>query len=60
MNGVKVTEIDIRWTPRKHGESKYGIMDRLLPTIHDLFLLLFSRKKVLDNKTREYTIKEQW
>ena len=60
MSGIKVTEIEVRWTPRQHGESKYGIVDRLLPTINDLFLLLFNRKKVLENENREYRIKERW
>jgi glycosyltransferase involved in cell wall biosynthesis len=58
MRGAKIAEMNVRWVQRRYGESKYGIMDRLLPTAGALFMLLFRRKKVLENREREYRIKE--
>jgi glycosyltransferase involved in cell wall biosynthesis len=58
MRGAKIAEMNVRWAQRRHGESKYGVVDRLLPTAGALFMLLFRKKKALENREREYRIKE--
>jgi glycosyltransferase involved in cell wall biosynthesis len=58
MKKVRMAEIPVRWFHRKHGESKYRIIDRLFSTVSDFFMLLFKREKVLENRDREYRIKE--
>ena len=60
MKEVRMAEIPVRWFHRKHGESKYRIIDRLFSTVRDFFMLFFKREKVLENRDREYRIKEQW
>ncbi|UCB44937.1 MAG: glycosyltransferase family 2 protein [Spirochaetota bacterium] len=58
LKGAKIGEIDVRWVERSHGESKYGVMDRLFPTIKELLILVFKKKMVLMNRDREYRIQE--
>lgn len=43
LNGAKVTEVNVKHHPRKHGQSKYNL-NRSTKVINDLILLLFQRK----------------
>ena len=36
MRGFKVVEIPVRHRPRKHGESKYGVWNRVFKGLRDL------------------------
>ena len=60
MKGASIAEADVRYTQRKQGRSKYGVVDRMFSTSADFFELLFKRRKVLENIEREYIIKELW
>jgi len=53
MNGYSVTQVKVNHRPRIHGETKYGVFDRLRATLPDLFAVRWMQKRV----TR-YSVKE--
>lgn len=38
FNGMKITEVETNWYPRKHGRSKYGVL-RIVEALKDLLIL---------------------
>lgn len=50
MQGAKVTEIEVKHLPRKHGRSKYNIRNRLLMSFLDLLFVVWMKKRNLDYK----------
>lgn len=43
LQGAKITQVDVKHHPRKHGKSKYGI-NRTFKVMSDLVLMVFMRK----------------
>jgi len=43
LDGARITQVDVKHHPRKHGKSKYGI-GRTFRVISDLLLVLFFKK----------------
>lgn len=50
MQGGKLREVPVRHRPRLHGESKYGIQNRLWVGIADLFAVRWMQKRWIDNR----------
>ena len=53
MEGARVTELPVSHRPRRHGRSKYGIADRLLVGLEDVFAVRWMQKRQLDWRLRE-------
>jgi glycosyltransferase involved in cell wall biosynthesis len=47
MEGYKVVEIPVTNNPRLHGESKYGVWNRLFKSFHDLLAIRWMKSRVL-------------
>ena len=47
MHGFRVTEVPIRHHPRAHGQSKYGVGNRLFTGLYDMFAVRWMRSRVL-------------
>lgn len=47
MEGFRVREIPVGHRPRKHGESKYGIGNRMIPAFMDLLAVRWMKKRKL-------------
>lgn len=60
FKGAKIAEVDVKYAKRRAGKSKYGVLSRLFATFSDLFMLMFFRKKILQNTERECKIKSIW
>lgn len=60
MRGAKVAQIDVGYKPRRYGETKYNDYFRAATTLKDLFLMIFDRNRILNNKVRGYKIREIW
>lgn len=56
MKGASVMEMHVGFKPRKNGSSKYGVLNRIPSIVKDTLLLIFFRKRVLQNKVRRYRI----
>jgi len=48
MEGFTVTEIPVTHNPRLHGQSKYGVWNRLFKSFHDLLAIRWMKSRVLD------------
>jgi len=53
MHGFTVTEVPVRHYPRIHGQSKYGMGNRLFKSLYDLIAVRWMQDRVL-----RYTFKE--
>lgn len=53
MRGFSVTQVKVNHRPRVHGKTKYGVLDRLLVTVPDLFAVRWMQKRALRYKVRE-------
>jgi glycosyltransferase involved in cell wall biosynthesis len=47
MEGFTVTEIPVSNNPRLHGESKYGVWNRLFKSFHDLLAIRWMKSRLL-------------
>lgn len=47
MEGYVVTEIPVSNNPRIHGESKYGVWNRLFKSFHDLLAIRWMKTRIL-------------
>ena len=56
LRGAVISEVPVRFRPRRFGSSKYTLSGRIWPTLKDLHRLLFHRRAILRNRIREYTI----
>jgi dolichol-phosphate mannosyltransferase len=54
MEGFTVTEIPVTNNPRLHGESKYGVWNRLFKSFHDLLAIRWMKSRLLN-----YQIEQQ-
>jgi dolichol-phosphate mannosyltransferase len=55
MEGYKVIEIPVSNNPRLHGESKYGVWNRLFKSFHDLLAIRWMKSRVLAWKVEKIT-----
>jgi len=55
FRGARVAEIPVRHRPRRHGVSKYGVGNRLLRGIRDLFGVRWLKARMLRHKIRRMT-----
>lgn len=53
MDGFRVRETDVGHRPRRHGESKYGIGNRLMPSFVDLLAVRWMKKRKLRYEVKE-------
>ena len=50
MEGFTVTEIEVSNNPRLHGESKYGVWNRLFKSFRDLLAIRWMKSRILGYK----------
>jgi glycosyltransferase involved in cell wall biosynthesis len=50
MEGFTVTEIEVSNNPRVHGESKYGVWNRLFKSFRDLLAIRWMKSRLLNYK----------
>ncbi len=53
MRGATVAEVKVNHRPRRHGSSKYGVLDRALTTWSDLLAVRWMQMRFIDYKIRE-------
>ncbi|RCW45005.1 MULTISPECIES: glycosyltransferase family 2 protein [unclassified Halanaerobium] len=53
INGYKVKEIPVSHYPRKYGNSKYGIKNRIWKGLLDTFAVLWMKKRIINYRIRE-------
>jgi dolichol-phosphate mannosyltransferase len=53
MEGFTVTEIPVSNNPRRHGESKYGVWNRLFKSFRDLLAIRWMKSRLLDYRIAE-------
>lgn len=59
MHGFTLTEVPVRHCPRAHGQSKYGIGNRLFKSLYDLVAVRWMQNRVLRYRLREEGNKER-
>ena len=58
MEGFTVTEIPVTNNPRLHGESKYGVWNRLFKSFHDLLAIRWMKSRLLNYEVNIDTANE--
>ncbi len=53
MEGFRVQEVPVGHRPRRHGESKYGIGNRLLPSFMDLLAVRWMKRRKLRYEVKD-------
>jgi len=53
MEGFRVREIPVGHRPRRHGDSKYGIGNRLLPSFMDLLAVRWMKRRKLRYEVKD-------
>jgi glycosyltransferase involved in cell wall biosynthesis len=53
MEGFTVTQVKVNHRPRVHGQTKYGVFDRLRATLPDLFAVRWMQTRVLRYRVKE-------
>lgn len=53
INGYKVKEIPVSHYPRKYGNSKYGIKNRIWKGLFDTFAVSWMKKRIINYRIRE-------
>lgn len=53
MHGFTITEVPVRHYPRAHGQSKYGIGNRLFKSLYDLVAVRWMQRRVLRYRFKE-------
>ncbi len=56
MHGFTVTEVPVRHFPRIHGQSKYGIGNRIFKALRDLFAVRWMQRRCIQYRYRDYTL----
>lgn len=56
MYGFTVTEVPVRHHPRAHGQSKYGVGNRLFRGLYDLIAVRWMQRRVLRYRVRASTV----
>ncbi len=56
MHGFTVTEVPVRHFPRIHGQSKYGIGNRVFKALRDLLAVRWMQSRCLQYRYRDYTL----
>src|SRR2546426_12778922 len=56
MPGFTVTEVPVRHFPRIHGQSKYGIGNRIFKALRDLLAVRWMQRRCLRYRYRDYTL----
>ncbi len=54
LEGARVVEIKVNHRPRRHGTSKYGVLDRALATWQDLLAVRWMQKRHIRYALREH------
>jgi glycosyltransferase involved in cell wall biosynthesis len=55
MHGFTVTEVPVRHFPRIHGQSKYGIGNRIFKALRDLLAVRWMQRQCHQYRYRDYT-----
>ena len=58
MHGFTVTEVPVRHYPRAHGQSKYGIGNRVLKALRDLLAVRWMQRRRLQYRYKDSTLHE--
>ncbi|MER3424929.1 MAG: glycosyltransferase [Nitrospiraceae bacterium] len=58
MYGFTVTEVPVRHFPRAHGQSKYGVGNRLFRSLYDLIAVRWMQTRCLRYRYRNGKVKE--
>ncbi len=58
MHGFTVTEVPVRHYPRAHGQSKYGIGNRVFKALRDLLAVRWMQRRRLQYHYRDSTLHE--
>ena len=53
MEGARVREVAVGHRPRRHGTSKYGIGNRLLPSFMDLLAVRWMKRRKLRYEVKD-------
>jgi len=53
LRGARIVEVPVAHRPRRAGQSKYGIANRMFRGIHDLFGVAWLRSRLLTHRVRE-------
>ena len=53
LEGARVVELPVAHRPRRHGRSKYGVLDRLFAGLADVFGVRWLQSRALRYKARE-------
>lgn len=53
LEGARVVEIPVSHRPRRHGRSKYGVLDRLFAGLADVFAVRWLQSRALRYEVRE-------
>jgi dolichol-phosphate mannosyltransferase len=56
MHGFTVTQVPVRHFPRIHGQSKYGIGNRIFKGLRDLLAVRWMQRRCLQYRYRDYTV----
>jgi glycosyltransferase involved in cell wall biosynthesis len=56
MHGFTVTEVPVRHFPRIHGQSKYGIGNRIFKALRDLLAVRWMQRRCLQYRYRDYKL----
>jgi len=53
MRGYRIIEMPVRNRPRRHGQSKYGVLDRLFVATADLLVVRWMKNRILRYEVAE-------
>mgnify|MGYP001225598970 CR=1 FL=1 len=53
LEGASVAEVKVNHRPRRHGASKYGVLDRALTTWYDLLAVRWMQRRHISFRVRE-------
>jgi len=53
LEGARVVEVPVNHRPRKYGKAKFGVLNRLVGPLVDLFAVRWMQKRHLTYRTRE-------
>ncbi len=59
LQGARIREVEVRHRPRRHGESKYTVGNRLFRTIRDLFAVRWMQSRWIDDRWAEEITEDQ-
>jgi glycosyltransferase involved in cell wall biosynthesis len=53
LEGARITEVPVHHRPRRHGQSKYNIRNRIWRSLADLFAVRWMQKRWIDRRAPE-------